>query len=106
MKKILYLFLLVTGTSFAQIIPFPEVNLKNKLIQLSPDTNSDCVSLPEEVSVDNNLKVTTNNEIKTIELMDTSGKTIIIKNDNTLDMSGYNNGYYFIKVSTNKETKK
>ena len=38
--------------------------------------------------------------------MDTSGKTIIIKNDNTLDMSGYNNGYYFIKVSTNKETKK
>ena len=76
--------------------------------------NSNCVSLslPEEVCTDktisiypnpvsNILNVSTSNEIKTIELMDTTGKTIIIKNDNTLDMSGYSNGYYFVKVSTN-----
>ena len=41
MKKILYLLLLIAGTSFAQTITFPDVNLKNKLLLLNLDTNSD-----------------------------------------------------------------
>jgi hypothetical protein len=80
----------------------------------SCSVNSNCVSLslPSNICIDNtinvlpnpvnsSLKVVTNNDVKTIELMDIQGRTIITKNDNTLDMSGYNNGYYFLKVSTN-----
>lgn len=76
--------------------------------------NSNCVSLSvsEEVCPDNSinvcpnpvnntLKVLTTNEVKSIELMDIQGRKIITKYDNTLDMSGYANGVYFLKVSTN-----
>ena len=80
----------------------------------SCSVNSNCVSLslPSDACIDNTinvlpnpvsstLNVITNNDVKTIELMDAQGRKIITKNDNTLDMSGYNNGYYFLKVSTN-----
>jgi hypothetical protein len=40
MKKLFYLLLLVCGTSFSQTITFSDVNLKNKLIQLNLDTNT------------------------------------------------------------------
>ncbi len=52
--------------------------------------------------VQSNLTISnTNSDYKSIEILDLTGKVLIVKNENTtnIDFSGFESGIYFVKIN-------
>ncbi len=75
---------------------------------------SDCTMSNEEFGINeikvfpnptnSTININGNNTIKTIELYDNQGRVLVTKevnaNQTNLDISGYTNGVYFVKITT------
>jgi Leucine-rich repeat (LRR) protein len=84
MKKILYLLLLFTGITNAQIVNIPDANFKAKLIQLGVDANADGEIQVSEALIPTNIDVSSSNISDLTGISAFTNLTNLYCNDNTI----------------------